>query len=140
MSMVARVLSGLDTRYRSGAVDVERTSRIEFKAGRRLPDGQIGPGSERRLHHLLAADAFTLLLFDDRAETPATSSLGEGLDDVLVMRRVGAPSRPRHRPDWALIRPDGYVATSGALTELAKAGRYLEQWLGGQFAAARSTL
>ena len=109
-------------------------------AGRRLPDSRIDPGSTRRLHHLVEPGAFTLLLFDGRAEASATNVLAGTFADALVVRQVEAPTQARKRVDWALIRPDGYVATSGRLTELARAERYLERWIGDQFAAARSTL
>jgi hypothetical protein len=138
MSTVARVVSGLDTRYRRGAVDVGRTTHIGRYAGRRLPDSRIDPGSTRRLHHLVEPGAFTLLLFDGRAQTSATSILAETFADALIVRRVEAPARKR--VDWALIRPDGYVATAGSVAEMGRATRYLERWIGDQFAAARSTL
>jgi hypothetical protein len=41
---------------------------------------------------------------------------------------------------WVLVRPDGYIASSGKSSKLARAHEFLDRWVGDQLPAARSTL
>ncbi|MFZ0015243.1 MAG: hypothetical protein WAL25_14140, partial [Acidimicrobiia bacterium] len=121
-SVVARVVSGLDTRYRRGAVDSDRVSSFGFGAGRRLPDSPVP-----RLHHLLDGRAFTLLSFENGVvEKQVRSGLGED----IVVREAPQSARCKRGVDWVLVRPDGYIATSGTMSKQDGVTRYVERWLG----------
>jgi 2-polyprenyl-6-methoxyphenol hydroxylase-like FAD-dependent oxidoreductase len=140
MSVVARMVSGLDTRYRRGAVDPDRVSRLGYGAGRRLPDTLIDMRTGRRLHHLLDGRTFTLVIFDDTLDESHLAQFKSRHAVVEVTHAPDGVGGGRRRVDWVLVRPDGYIATSGRSTDLDWAVRYLDRWLGNQFAAARSTL
>jgi hypothetical protein len=61
--------------------------------------------------------------------------------DVLKIHRLSSTSAARLAPaKWVLVRPDGYIASSGTSSQLARAGEFLDRWVGDQLSAARSTL
>ena len=122
ISVLARVVSGLDTRYRRGAIDRDRVWRVGFGAGRRLPDSP-----SPRLHHLLDGRAFTLLVF---GRGSINESVWSGLGEDVVVRPAPRPARRKRGVDWVLVRPDGYIATSGTSSDQSRATRYVERWLG----------
>ena len=122
VSVLARLVSGLDTRYRRGAVDRDRVSRFGVGAGLRLPDSPVP-----RLHHLLEGRAFTLVCLEDgSAEKQVWPDLGED----IVARQAPRSAGCMRRVDWVLVRPDAYIATSGTMSEQDAITRYVERWLG----------
>jgi hypothetical protein len=138
-SVVARAVSGLDTRYRHGAIDHSRFQCHRLGAGRRLPDREIVSGQIPRLHHHLDAGGFHLLL-SCRVSQADEDLLSTSHPDIVRVHRPGRlTSRIWGRFGWALVRPDGYIASSGEAADLGDADRYLRRWLG-QLGAARTGL
>jgi 2-polyprenyl-6-methoxyphenol hydroxylase-like FAD-dependent oxidoreductase len=138
-SVVARAVSGLDTRYRHGAIDHSRFPWHRFGAGRRLPDGEIVSGQIPRLHRHIDAGGFHLLLSDSVSQADE-DVLSASHPDILRVHRPGRmTSKSWGRIGWALVRPDGYIASSGEAADLGDADLYLRRWLG-QLGAARSRL
>ena len=134
VSLFGRVASGLDTRYRHGAV--EKTRRPDrYQPGRRLPDRVIGAGMESRVHRLIAGDRFNLLTFEDTVDLSHLDRLADSFASVLTRRHAG--STDGKAPTWALVRPDGYIAASGRDADFEGAQRYLRRWLGGSIASLR---
>jgi 2-polyprenyl-6-methoxyphenol hydroxylase-like FAD-dependent oxidoreductase len=124
VSVVARLVSGLDTRYGRGAVgDHDSVPRL-FRPGRRYPDYEIEGRLVPRVHHLLCADRFHLLVSDD---SDSADRLQERYAGILVSHDY---QEARSNCSWALVRPDGYIAASGLGRGLGAAERYMENWVG----------
>lgn len=140
VSTVARMVSGLDTRYRHGALDGDRVPS-RYGSGRRLPDGLVDDGGVSRVHHLLDARSFHLLVLHDSVDASPLERLAKTHQEIVTIDRFGpASASDRRRPAWVLVRPDGYIATSGDDHAIDRAELYLRRWLGDQSPAARSTL
>jgi len=140
VSAFARIVSGLDTRYRHGALDGDHVSS-RYGSGRRLPDSEINDGAVTRIHRILDAQSFHLLIFDDSVDTSPLERLAKTRQEIVTIHRLGAATASdRRRPAWVLVRPDGYIATSGDDSAIDRALQYLKRWLGDQSPAARSTL
>lgn len=127
LSRVARVVSGLDTRYRRGAIgDGGSCSGLP---GSRLPDYMLEGGPVSRLHQMIDGTSFHLLLV---GETDEETHLTDRLGEHLRVRRLDrswlpgdvADTLPRH----VLVRPDGYIgAVTGDGTQIEE---YLDKWIG----------
>ncbi|HEU4915106.1 MAG TPA: FAD-dependent monooxygenase [Acidimicrobiia bacterium] len=130
LSIVARLVSGLDTRYGTGALDHDRVSRRRCGAGRRLPDAAIDDAGVSRLHHLIDARAFTLAV-TGRVDRTGLERLSRRHPHALTVHNLSAAMVKRLGPvNWVLVRPDGYIATSSTSPDLGRAGRYLDRWIG----------
>ena len=138
-SVVARAVSGLDTRYRHGAIDRRRFPWHKFGPGRRLPDGEIVSGQIPRLHRQIDAGGFHLLVSGSVSQADEDLLSASRPDIVRVHRPGRLRSTSWGRIGWALVRPDGYIASSGEAADLGDADRYLRRWLG-ELGAARSGL
>jgi hypothetical protein len=140
LSLFARPVSGLDTRYRSGALDRNGLSTRRYRPGRRLPDFKIPDTDGLHLHQLIDARAFSLIA-TGMVVQPEPRDLIRRYPDVLKIHRLSSTSAARLAPaKWVLVRPDGYIASSGTASQLARAGEFLDRWVGDQLSAARSTL
>lgn len=140
LSVIARLVSGLDTRYRRGAVDHDQFSAGRYQPGRRLPDIEIPDADFSRLHQLIDARAFSLIVAGqvDRLER---THLIRQYPDLVTIHDVSPPwAKQPGAVRWVLVRPDGYIASSGKSSKLAKAREFLDHWVGDQLPAARSTL
>lgn len=136
VSGLARMVSGLDTRYRQGAIDDDGGSS-RWASGMRLPDRVIDEQGSR-LHHLIDASSFHLLVFDDGLDTSSTDWAWE--PGVVTIHMVDPPAGPKRRhPAWVLVRPDGYIATSSQDADFEAAQTYLRRWLGGEQLIAPAT-
>jgi len=134
MSQVARVVSGLEMRYRKGAITEPALCFRLARPGTRLRDGRLTGGPPERLHDLLDGSGFHLLAFDE--------GVLEGVEEkmrpytaVLSIRRVSrsrlaAGALRRLYPGFVLVRPDGHVAVSGEAEQVDRVGEYLDRWLG----------
>jgi hypothetical protein len=61
--------------------------------------------------------------------------------DLVTIHDVSPPwAKQPGAVRWVLVRPDGYIASSGKSSKLAKAREFLDHWVGDQLPAARSTL
>ena len=132
VSYVARVVSGLDTRYRDGAIGRDYGCRTPFGPGGRLPDYPLSGGwSESRLHKLTDASGFHLLIYDDGVGEEVLETLSRRWGGCVRVRHVNRSRAPTRRlPSYVLVRPDGYIATRGADANLLRAVEYLDQWVG----------
>jgi hypothetical protein len=140
LSVIARLVSGLDTSYRSGALDRNGLSTRRYRPGRRLPDFEIPDADVSRLHQLIDTRAFSLIVAGqvDRLER---SHLVRLYPDLVTIHDMSPASAQQLRAvRWVLVRPDGYIASSGKSSELARAHEFLDRWVGDQLPAARSTL
>jgi hypothetical protein len=137
LSIVARLVSGLDTRYRSGALDRSGLSSRRYRPGRRLPDFEISDSDARRLHHVIDARAFSLIV-TGQVDQPV-GHLPRRYPDLKIHRLSSASAALLGPAQWILVRPDGYIASSGTSSQLARAGEFLNRWVGDQLPAARST-
>ncbi len=135
ISAVARLLSGLDTRYVHGAVEGARGVPRKFRPGRRFPDYEIEDFGASRAHRLMAADRFHVFVFDGRIDFERLDRLHHQYADLIVSHRHESL---RRRPSWALVRPDGYIAVSGMDLRLEAVGRYMNRWLGSEDTTIRS--
>lgn len=116
-SIVARVVSGLDTGYRRGAVGGSRSGKC--RPGDRLPDVVLGNGS--RLHDLIDAASFHLLVTHDHP-LPATA------DGWLRIHTVSRETLPVGT-DHVLVRPDGHVAICGVTADRDDLDDYVRAWI-----------
>ena len=109
VSFVARVVSGLDTHYRDGAVGRGSGCRRRFGPGSRLPDRALSGGwPESRLHQLTDASGFHLLIFDDVVDEEVLGSLSHRWGGSVRVGHVsGSRARSPRPPSYALVRPDG---------------------------------
>jgi hypothetical protein len=132
VSLLARVVSGLDTRYRDGAVGRDSGCRTHLGPGSRLPDSAMSGGwPESRLHHLIDASGFHLLIFDDVVDEQVLESLSHRWGGSVRVRRVNRYRAQSPRlPSHVLIRPDGYIATCEGGANLVRAVEYLDEWVG----------
>jgi 2-polyprenyl-6-methoxyphenol hydroxylase-like FAD-dependent oxidoreductase len=131
VSLVARIISGLDTRYRRGAVDRGSGCRRRFGPGNRLPDSRLSgewPGS--RLHQLIDASGFHLLIFDDLVDDQVLESQAHRWGGTVTSLRVNSRPQNARLPSYVLVRPDGYIATCGSDANLLRAVEYLDEWVG----------
>jgi hypothetical protein len=132
VSLAARIVSGLDTRYRRGAVDRGSGRRRHFGPGSRLPDSAgSGKWPESRLHQLIDGSGFCLLIFDDLVDDQVLESQAHRWGGTVTSLRVNRlrPQNPR-LPSYVLVRPDGYIATCGGDAKLVRAVEYLDEWVG----------
>jgi 2-polyprenyl-6-methoxyphenol hydroxylase-like FAD-dependent oxidoreductase len=137
MSIPARLVSGLDTRYSNGAFDHDRVSRRRCGAGRRLPDAAIDDAGVTRIHDLIDARGFSLAVTSqvDRGEQ---TQLSRRYTEVLTLHTLSTATIKRLGPvSWVLVRPDGYIGTSSTSPDLSRASQYLDRWIGSQMSAAR---
>ncbi|HEY5728186.1 MAG TPA: FAD-dependent monooxygenase [Acidimicrobiia bacterium] len=131
LSRVARVVSGLDVRYRTGAVDRARVRWGGIHPGRRLPylGSADGPGD----HFPIDAAAFHLLVFDDSVPLATVADLEDRHSAVLTVHGVDRPvargRKGRKWPQVVLVRPDGYVAVVGDAADIGAVDRYLARWV-----------
>ena len=142
LSMVARLVSGLDTSYPKGAMGIGSALPRRFRPGRRFPDAEIAGQAGSRLHDVIDATAFHLVVFDDTVQEASLDGLRERLRDTLRIHRLDGSlfKGGRLRVSYVLVRPDGYIAASGTDVQLGSVEELLTSWLGDQSAAARSTL
>jgi 2-polyprenyl-6-methoxyphenol hydroxylase-like FAD-dependent oxidoreductase len=127
MSMIARVVSGIDTKYRSGAVDAPRFASHRNGTGRRLPDAEID-GPVPRLHRIVDAKTLHLIVFE-QLEPRAEEQLLRLAANTLSVHRIRRAHPGVGRVAWVLVRPDGYIATSGEGGDLTAAERYMRRWI-----------
>lgn len=125
VTMVARLVSGLDTRYRRGALEHRVSMCSRDRVGRRLEDLATNRASVDRLHDHVDASHFHLLVYGggmagDRTLEDVQDVYGE----VLKCHRATGESWD-HLFD--LVRPDGYIAASGDDTSVAIG--YLDRWV-----------
>lgn len=143
MSQVARVVSGLDLRYRRGAIaEPARCSRLA-RPGTRLRDTRLAGGPPERLHGLLDGSAFHLLVFDEETLERIEESI-RPYARVLSTHRIRRSQLPalglrRRNSGFILVRPDGYVAVSGETEPLSKVDEYLDRWVGRHLAGQTTT-
>jgi hypothetical protein len=76
-------------------------------------------------------------VFDDKIDTSSRDWLW-GPDVVKIHTLDPSAGSYRRLPAWILVRPDGYIATSGEEAALDPAQRYLRRWLVDQSAAAKA--
>ena len=119
-SIFARVVSGLDTRYRKGAIGESRSGHLKCRPGGRLPDVVLGDGS--RLHDVIDAASFHLLVSHD-LPLPTTA------DDWLRIHSVNRKTMPVGA-DQVLVRPDGHVAICGVAADRDDLDDYVRAWIG----------
>ena len=131
ISIAARLASGLDTSYRRGAfaTPVIRTSGT--RPGRRLRDSLIAGGGVQRVHEVIDGSAFHLIAFDEDSLRQIGERIG-GYSGVLTTHSIGRSMLVGSRsfPAFVLVRPDGYIATSGDVTDGARVIAYLDRWVG----------
>jgi 2-polyprenyl-6-methoxyphenol hydroxylase-like FAD-dependent oxidoreductase len=140
----AAMMSGLDIHYDMGHSDVDKGHPL---LGRRMPDLDLVTANGPLRVFALLHDARPVLLnlgepggFDDAAKSP-TGDLTPWADRVQLIdaRYVGSWELPALGPVTAptavLIRPDGYVAWVGDLTQLGLADA-LTTWFGPPAAGA----
>jgi hypothetical protein len=132
VSFVARVVSGLDTRYRDGAVGRDNDCRRHLRPGSRLPDCVLsGGGPESWLHQLTDASGFHLLIFNDVVDEQVLESLSRRWGGNVTVRHVNRSRAPSPSPpSYVLVRPDGYIAACGTSPDLVRAVKYLDEWVG----------
>lgn len=139
VSLMARVVSGLDTRYREGAVARQTGCRRGIRPGGRLPDFAVS-GEAPGLHRLLDASRFSLLVFDDSVDDRVLSSVADRWHGVVNVHRVdGSGSAVPRLPSYLLVRPDGYIATCGEDSDMTMLVDYLDEWMGARDATVVST-
>jgi hypothetical protein len=131
VSLVARVVSGLDIEYRRGAVDDIAGPRRRFRPGSRLPDLPLKQGPSSHLHGLIDGGGFHLLEFDEGIEDGRREEISRVCEDTITIQRVSRSSLPAGMctPAYVLVRPDGYIATAGHDSGLGRARRYLDRWV-----------
>jgi hypothetical protein len=139
LSVIARLVSGLDTRYRRGAFDRDSSSAGRYEPGRRLPDIEIPRADFPRLHRLIDARAFSLMM-TDQVDQVERDRLARRYPDLVRIHDLGpAWVRQLRAVKWVLVRPDGYIASSGTSPQLARAREFLDRWVGDQLPAAKSS-
>jgi 2-polyprenyl-6-methoxyphenol hydroxylase-like FAD-dependent oxidoreductase len=146
-----RTVSQLAIRYRHSplSVDGPKSPRRGPKAGDRLPDADIiHNGQPTRLHQVVAAAGWHLLLCGPPDSWVRTDTAGGGLPDarrlnvhhLTTQNTRGALHDPHARAlrrlgltdtDTAqyLIRPDGHIGYRGGGTDPAGLENYLRRWL-----------
>ena len=100
---------------------------------------RLSPRQISRLHRQIDAGGFHLLLADNVSQADEDLLSATHPDIVRVHRPGGLTAKSWGRIGWALVRPDGYIASSGEAADLGDADRYLQRWLG-ELGAARSGL
>lgn len=124
VSRVARVVSGLDTRYRRGAF-VGRGSP-GMRPGSRLVDYTLTDGPVSRLHQMIDGTAFHLFTTNATADVPVP------LDLFQVHRLVNGwlPGNARPNLSRVLIRPDGYIAAIDEGEDATCVRDFSRAWIG----------
>jgi hypothetical protein len=81
------------------------------------------------------------LIVTGQADRLERNQLAHHYPDLVTIHEL-SPAAAKHlgAVTWVLVRPDGYIASSGKTSELAKAHEFLDRWVGDQLPAARSTL
>ena len=158
-SRLFRTVSQLDTQYRGSAVVDTGTTRLPAfltagpKAGDRLPDALVvDHGRDRRLHDILSAPGFHLLLcgpgWPADTQLQLHNTLGR-LSPWLSVQRLNAGSRlaasnpneiqdihghaferlglSARRPALLVVRPDGHIGFRSQGTDLTGAVEYLQR-------------
>ncbi len=148
-----RTVAQLDIRYRHSplSLDGPNPPRKGPKAGDRLPDaGMVCEGQPSRLHQLLAATGWYLLLCGppDAWTTQTTTQLSAPYTGVVTVHHLTAQNTPGalHDPDGQalrrlgltaqhtaqyLVRPDGHIGYRAGGTDVTGLARYLSRWLPG---------
>ena len=131
VSVVARAVSGLDTRYRRGAVDDVEAPCDQFRPGRRLVDLPFTHGPSSHLHDLIDGNGFHLLEFDGGIDDSSREVIAQDFEGTVTIQQVGRSSVPAGKrvPAYVLVRPDGYIATAGDDSGAERARRYLSRWV-----------
>lgn len=150
-SAAFRTVSQLGIRYRRSPLSEEGSSRLHRgpRAGDRLPDATVRrDGAAVRLHEVLAAPGFHLLLCGDAADCDPRqrAAIEERHGDLVridALRRRPEPGA-LHDPNGQalarlgcaaaaqlLVRPDGHVGYRCAGTDLHGVIGYLDRWLCG---------
>ena len=131
VSLVARVVSGLDIGYRRGAVDDVARPRRRFRPGRRLADLPLKQGPSSHLHGLIDGGGFHLLEFDGEIDDSPREEISKTYEGTVTIQQVSRSSLPAgtRTPAYVLVRPDGYIATAGDDPDAERAFRYLARWV-----------
>lgn len=131
VSVVARAVSGLDIRYRRGAVDDVERPCDRFRPGRRLVDMPFTHGRSSHLHDLIDGQGFHLLEFDEGIDDSSREVIAQDYEGTVTIQQVGRSSVPAgtRTPAYVLVRPDGYIATAGDDPGAERARRYLARWV-----------
>ena len=131
VSLVARVVSGLDIGYRRGAVDDVAVLRRGFRPGSRLPDLPLTDGPPTHLHGLIDGAGFYLLEFDGQIDDDSREDISQDYEGVVTIKQIARSSLPpgTRTPSYVLVRPDGYIATTGDDPDAERAFRYLARWV-----------
>jgi 2-polyprenyl-6-methoxyphenol hydroxylase-like FAD-dependent oxidoreductase len=127
-SLFARVVSGLDWRYRRGAVTAEGPGS---RAGKRLPDIRLRHGGGR-LHDLIDGVGFHLIVYGGLSAA-SLDALDSRFGSTVETHHLEAGALDEARgqlPGWDLVRPDGYIAASGEVEEIEEVLDYLGRWIG----------
>jgi 2-polyprenyl-6-methoxyphenol hydroxylase-like FAD-dependent oxidoreductase len=128
LSRVARVVSGLDTRYRKGALTGDGSGMLT--PGSRLPDLELTGAPVSRLQDLIDGSSFHLLRRDVETTDPEP-----GLDRDVVLRthRIDGRWLPEPAADFpalVLVRPDGHIALVSHQTGIGAVETYMSHWVG----------
>ena len=131
VSLVARIVSGLDIGYRRGAVDHVARPRRRFRPGRRLADLPLKQGPSSHLHALIDGGGFHLLEFDGEIDDRRREDISKTYEGTVTIQQVSRSSLPAgtRTPAYVLVRPDGYIATAGDDPDAERAFRYLARWV-----------
>jgi hypothetical protein len=131
VSLVARAVSGLDIRYRLGAVDDVAGPCRRFRPGRRLADLPLTHGPSSHLHALIDGGGFHLLEFGRGIADGPREEISQEHEGVVTIKQIARSSLPTgaSAPSYVLVRPDGYIATAGHDPGVERARRYLDRWV-----------
>lgn len=131
VSLVARVVSGLDIGYRRGAVDDLGVLRRGFRPGSRLADLPLTDGPSTHLHELIDGGGFHLLEFSRGIDDGSREEISQDHEGVVTIKQIARSSLPTgtRTPSYVLVRPDGYIATAGHDSGVERARRYLDRWV-----------
>ena len=131
VSLAARAVSGLDIRYRRGAVDDVAGPRRRFRPGRRLADLPLTHGPSTHLHELIDGGGFHLLEFDGEIDDGPRDELSQAYEGTATIKQIARSSLPTgiRTPSYVLVRPDGYISTAEHDSGCERARRYLDRWV-----------
>lgn len=131
VSLAARAVSGLDIRYRRGAVDDVAGPCRRFRPGRRLADLPLTHGPSTHLHELIDGSGFHLLEFDGEIDDRPREEILRAYEGTVTIKQVSRSWLPAgtRTPAYVLVRPDGYIATAGDDSGAERARGYLAGWV-----------